>query len=268
MEKGVEANIIFDGAQVQNNQIYDSTSDGCGNVYTEQLFPVLDIEGTANLYVKEDSCLTSPDTEYNYVAQVLGDLTIKEGTGRLTLMSGNYKNDLQTEEDGEVCGYAVLGSKEGENRRLGSVTVEGGDFTAYGGIADVDKFTMTDGNVYLRYADQYNVYAENIAILGGNLSLTNDAEKAYVSSMLYCKDSLYIDGANITAQLENSSKAIPIVRTSYGKKTINMVIQNSVISYDETQFKLEDVTDVYDNIINLFTVDGPVSYTHLTLPTN
>ena len=35
-----------------------------------------------------------------------------------------------------------------------------------------------------------------------------------------------------------------------------MVIQNSVISYDETQFKLEDVTDVYDNIINLFTVDG------------
>ena len=92
--------------------------------------------------------------------------------------------------------------------------------------------------------------------MGGNLSLTNDAEKAYVSSMLYCKDSLYIDGANITAQLENSSKAIPIVRTSYGKKTINMVIQNSVISYDETQFKLEDVTDVYDNIINLFTVDG------------
>lgn len=256
VEKGVEANIIFDGAKVQNNQIYDSTSDGCGNVYTEQLFPVLDIEGTANLYVKEDSCLTSPDTEYNYVAQVLGDLTIKEGTGRLTLMSGNYKNDLQTEEDGEVCGYAVLGSKEGENRRLGSVTVEGGDFTAYGGIADVDKFTMTDGNVSLRYADQYNVYAENIAILGGNLSLTNDAEKAYVSSMLYCKDSLYIDGANITAQLENSSKAIPIVRTLNGKKTINMVIQNSVISYDETQFKLEDVTDVYDNIINLFTVDG------------
>ena len=256
VEKGVEANIIFDGAKVQNNQTYDSSSDSCGNVSTNQLFPVLDIEGTANLYVKEDSCLTSPDTEYNYVAQVLGDLTIKKGTGRLTLMSGNYKNDLQTEEDEEVWGYAVLGSKEGENRRLGSVTVEGGDFTAYGGIAAVDKFTMTDGNVYLRYANQFNVYAENIAILGGNLSLTNDAEKAYVSGMLYCKDSLYIDGANITAQLENSSEAIPIVSTSYGKKTINMVIQNSVISYDETQFKLEDVTDVYDNSINLFTVDG------------
>ena len=256
VEKGVKANIIFDGAKVQNNQTYASTSDSCGNVNTNQLFPVLDIEGTANLYVKEDSCLTSPDTEYNYVAQVLGDLTIKKGTGRLTLMSGNYKNDLQTEEDEEVCGYAVLGSKEGENRRLGSVTVEGGDFTAYGGIAAVDKFTMTDGNVYLRYANQFNVYAENIAILGGNLSLTNDAEKAYVSGMLYCKDSLYIDGANITAQLENSSEAIPIVSTSSEKKTINMVIQNSVISYDETQFKLEDVTDVYDNSINLFTVDG------------
>ena len=256
VEKGVKANIIFDGAKVQNNQTYASSSDSCGNVSTNQLFPVLDIEGTANLYVKEDSCLTSPDRDGSYVAQVLGDLTIKKGTGRLTLMSGCYKKDLQTEEDEEVYGYAVLGSKEGENRRLGSVTVEGGDFTAYGGIADVDKFTMTDGNVYLRYADYCNVYAENIAILGGNLSLTNDAEKAYFSSMLYCKDSLYIDGANITAQQENSSEAIPIVRTSYGKKTINMVIQNSVISYDETQFKLENVTDVYDNIINLFTVDG------------
>ena len=256
VEKGVKANIIFDGAKVQNNQTYASSSDSCGNVSTNQLFPVLDIEGTANLYVKEDSCLTSPDRDGSYVAQVLGDLTIKKGTGRLTLMSGCYKKDLQTEEDEEVYGYAVLGSKEGENRRLGSVTVEGGDFTAYGGIVAVDKFTMTDGNVYLCYADQCNVYAENIAILGGNLSLTNDAEKASVSSMLYCKDSLYIDGANITAQQENSSKAIPIVSTSYGKKTINMVIQNSVISYDETQFKLEDVTDVYDNSINLFTVDG------------
>ncbi len=62
VEKGVEANIIFDGAQIQNNQMYDSGVDSCGNIYTNQLFPVLDIEGTANLYVEEDSCLISPVT--------------------------------------------------------------------------------------------------------------------------------------------------------------------------------------------------------------
>ena len=38
VEKGVEANIIFDGAQIQNNQMYDSGVDSCGNIYTNQLF--------------------------------------------------------------------------------------------------------------------------------------------------------------------------------------------------------------------------------------
>lgn len=82
VEKGVEANIIFDGAQIQNNQMYDSGVDSCGNIYTNQLFPVLDIEGTANLYVEEDSCLTSPDKDYSYVIQVTGDKTLKEEIGR------------------------------------------------------------------------------------------------------------------------------------------------------------------------------------------
>ena len=32
VEKGVEANIIFDGAQIQNNQRYASGVDSCGNI--------------------------------------------------------------------------------------------------------------------------------------------------------------------------------------------------------------------------------------------
>lgn len=178
VEKGVEANIIFDGAQIQNNQMYDSGVDSCGNIYTNQLFPVLDIEGTANLYVEEDSCLTSPDKDYSYVIQVTGDMTLKEGNGRLTLMLGNCKEDSEEEE---YYGYSISGRKEGENRRRGTVTLEGGDLAAYGGIAGLEKFTMTGGKADLSYGDGRCVYAEDIAILGGELSLTDDAEKEWIS---------------------------------------------------------------------------------------
>jgi len=117
VEKGVEANIIFDGAQIQNNQMYDSGVDSCGNIYTNQLFPVLDIEGTANLYVEEDSCLTSPDKDYSYVIQVTGDMTLKEGNGRLTLMLGNCKEDSEEEEN---YGYSILGRKGGRKSSSGN----------------------------------------------------------------------------------------------------------------------------------------------------
>ena len=49
VEEGVEANIILDGAQIHNDQTYYGEASDCGYAFTEQLFPVLDIEGTANL---------------------------------------------------------------------------------------------------------------------------------------------------------------------------------------------------------------------------
>lgn len=255
VEKGVEANIIFDGAQIQNNQMYDSGVDSCGNIYTNQLFPVLDIEGTANLYVEEDSCLTSPDKDYSYVIQVTGDMTLKEGNGRLTLMLGNCKEDSEEEEN---YGYSILGRKEGENRRQGTVTLEGGDLVAYGAIEGVEKFTMTGGKADLSYGDDRFVYAKDIAILGGELSLTDDAEKEWVSYFLKGRNSVYIDGAKITAKQKSptqQSVKIGIVESEGS----NTVICNSVISYDEQYFtlnRLSDVSDVYGRKISLFTVDG------------
>lgn len=255
VEKGVEANIIFDGAQIQNNQMYDSGVDSCGNIYTNQLFPVLDIEGTANLYVEEDSCLTSPDKDYSYVIQVTGDMTLKEGNGRLTLMLGNCKEDSEEEEN---YGYSILGRKEGENRRQGTVTLEGGDLVAYGAIEGVEKFTMTGGKADLSYGDGRCVYAEDIAILGGELSLTDDAEKEWISYFLKGRNSVYIDGAKITAKQKSptqQSVKIGIVESEGS----NTVICNSVISYDEQYFtlnRMSDVSDVYGRKIGLFTVDG------------
>ena len=57
--EGVKANIIFDGATIKNDSLYGNDLSGCGIISYSPLFPVLDIEGTANLYVQEDSSLTS-----------------------------------------------------------------------------------------------------------------------------------------------------------------------------------------------------------------
>ncbi len=193
---------------------------------------------------EEDSCLISPDMDYSYVIQVTGDMTLKEGNGRLTLMLGNCKEDSEEEEN---YGYSILGRKEGENRRQGTVTLEGGDLVAYGAIEGVEKFTMTGGKVDLSYGDGRCVYAEDIAILGGELSLTDDAEKEWISYFLKGRNSVYIDGAKITAKQKSptqQSVKIGIVESEGS----NTVICNSVISYDEQYFtlnRMSDVSDVY-----------------------
>ena len=117
---------------------------------------------------------------------------------------------------------------------------------------------MTGGKADLSYGDGRFVYAKDIAILGGELSLTDDAEKEWVSYFLKGRNSVYIDGAKITAKQKSptqQSVKIGIVESEGS----NTVICNSVISYDEQYFtlnRLSDVSDVYGRKISLFTVDG------------
>ena len=145
--------------------------------------------------------------------------------------------------------------KEGENRRRGTVTLEGGDLAAYGGIEGLEKFTMTGGKAELSYGDSRCVYAEDFSILGGELALTDDAEKEWISYFLKSRNSIYIDGAKITAKQKSptqQSGKIDIVESEGS----DPVIRNSVISYDEQYFTLNRVSDVYGGGIGLFTVDG------------
>lgn len=51
---------------------------------------------------------------------------------------------------------------------------------------------MTGGKADLSYGDGRCVYAKDIAILGGELSLTDDAEKEWVSYFLKGRNSIYI----------------------------------------------------------------------------
>lgn len=252
VEKGVEANIIFDGAQIQNNQMYDSNIDGCGNIGADQLFPVLDIEGTANLYVEEDSRLIAPNESYSYVALVTGDLTIKEGTGRLAFLGGAREEDSTDESYG---GYAIQGVSRGKNSRRGTLTVEGGNLATYGGIYGLEKFTMTGGKMESFYGDSRCISASDIAILGGELILTDDAEKDWGNYLLRSTNRLCIDGAKITVNQAAPAYAGRII--SIAKSDCEDVrIRDSVISYDEQYFALDSVSDVYGRAISLFNVDG------------
>ena len=96
--EGVEANIIFDGATIKNDDRYGDDVDGCGSVLYSQLFPILDIEGKANLYVEKDSSLTSAAVDNNPVICVTGEMTQQEGTGSLKLAVGSGEGVYSQEQ--------------------------------------------------------------------------------------------------------------------------------------------------------------------------
>ena len=92
--EGVEAKIIFDGATIKNDDRYCNGNAGCGSIAYSQLFPILDIKGTANLYVQEDSSLTSVAAMENSVICVSGEMILKEGEGSLKLAAGKEKKSF------------------------------------------------------------------------------------------------------------------------------------------------------------------------------
>lgn len=62
VKKGVEANIILDGVSIKNEDSYADMGT-CGDVSQKSLFPILDIEGTANLYVQGENTNTLTSSE-------------------------------------------------------------------------------------------------------------------------------------------------------------------------------------------------------------
>ena len=155
--EGVEANIIFDGATIKNDSLYGNDLGGCGTISYSPLFPVLDIEGTANLYVQEDSSLTSAAATENPVICVTGQMTLKEGTGSLKLAVGREENTYSLEQ-------VISGYKKG---KWGNVTIEGGKLDFTGRIYNVDQFTMTGGAITSKVDGGQVILAKDINISGG-----------------------------------------------------------------------------------------------------
>ena len=183
--EGVEANIIFDGATIKNDDRYGDDVDGCGSVLYSQLFPILDIEGKANLYVEKDSSLTSAAVDNNPVICVTGEMTLQEGTGSLKLAVGSGEGVYSQEQ--VICGY--------KNGKWGNVTIKGGKLDFTGRIYNVDQFTMTGGAITSKVDGGQVILAKDINISGGLWEHTQ--EEATSLGVIVGYDSITVSGGRL-----------------------------------------------------------------------
>ena len=183
--EGVEANIIFDGATIKNDDRYGDDVDGCGSVSYSQLFPILDIEGKANLYVEKDSSLTSAAVDKNPVICVTGEMTLQEGMGSLKLAEGSGEGVYSEEQ--VIYGY--------KNGKWGNVTIEGGKLDFTGRIYNVDQFTMTGGAITSKVDGGQVILAKDINISGGLWEHTQ--EEATSLGMIVGYDSITVSGGRL-----------------------------------------------------------------------
>ena len=236
--EGVEANIIFDGATIKNDDRYGDDVDGCGSVLYSQLFPILDIEGKANLYVEKDSSLTSAAVDKNPVICVTGQMTLKEGTGSLKLATGSGEGVYSQNQ--VICGY-----KKG---KWGNVTIEGGKLDFTGRIYNVDQFTMTGGAITSKVDEDQVILAKDINISGGLWEHTQ--EEATSLGVIGVYDSITVSGGrlNLLRGEEDSGSC----RAFYADK---VRIIGGTIQCDESIY-IYDALDAYANKLDSFTLEN------------
>ena len=236
--EGVEANIIFDGATIKNDSLYGNDLDGCGTISYSPLFPVLDIEGTANLYVQEDSSLTSAAATENPVICVTGQMTLKEGTGSLKLAVGREENTYSLEQ-------VISGYKKG---KWGNVTIEGGKLDFTGRIYNVDQFTMTGGAITSKVDEDQVILAKDINISGGLWEHTQ--EEATSLEVIGVYDSITVSGGrlNLLRGEEDSGSC-----RAFDADKVRII--GGTIQRDESIY-IQDALDAYANKLDSFTLEN------------
>ena len=236
--EGVEANIIFDGATIKNDSLYGNDLGGCGTISYSPLFPVLDIEGTANLYVQEDSSLTSAAATENPVICVTGQMTLKEGTGSLKLAVGREENTYSLEQ-------VISGYKKG---KWGNVTIEGGKLDFTGRIYNVDQFTMTGGAITSKVDEDQVILAKDINISGGLWEHTQ--EEATSLEVIGVYDSITVSGGrlNLLRGEEDSGSC-----RAFDADKVRII--GGTIQRDESIY-IYDALDAYANKLDSFTLEN------------
>ena len=227
--EGVEANIILNGATIKNDSLYGNDLGGGETISYSPLFPVLDIEGTANLYVQEDSSLTSAAATENPVICVTGQMTLKEGTGSLKLATGSGEGVYSQNQ--VICGY-----KKG---KWGNVTIEGGKLDFTGRIYNVDQFTMTGGTITSKVDEAQVILAKDINISGGVWEHTQ--EEATSLGVIGGYDSITVSGGrlNLLRGEEDSGSC-----RAFGADKVRII--GGTIQRDESIY-IQDALDAYAN---------------------
>lgn len=119
--EGVEADIIFDGARIKNDDAYCSDINYCTGPTYSKLFPLLEINGTANIYTREDSRLEA-EHERDYTATVS-----VSGLMRMRQLE-------ESEKQGTLEIVSFLSAIGTNTSRTGKFYMEGGSLSLDGGI--------------------------------------------------------------------------------------------------------------------------------------
>ena len=254
--EGVEANIIFDDAHIQNDDIYCREVSSSAIEWYKELFPVMNIAGTANIYTKgnsdiaaagqeffdKDELTASYDEETNIVVDVTGKMIIKDSEENGTLKISGYASiDTSTEQHGNGV------YMEGGNLELDGV-VSGND--------NIDEFVMSGGN--LKINENNCISAEKIVVSGGTINAyLND-----YSANILDADSVEVTGGSINCYGDDIEDLSSFIR---GEKN-NIVVggsyyfQNISDGYDGSAGGSFRYYDRYGNAQALYTLEGlPVS---------
>lgn len=146
VEKGVNANIVLDNVEVENNGLYQmDMAGGVGSDSRETLFPFMDIEGNVTLYVKGNNTITMPQTMPNGTAKNVG--TVFQLYGQLTIRQAEGESVASLTANNAKCliNAGCYGKYEYSN---GTFLMESGKVAAAGAsIYGVDRFFMTGGTI-------------------------------------------------------------------------------------------------------------------------
>ena len=233
--EGVEANLIFDGAVIQNDDKYCKQIDTSSRQYNDPFFPILDIAGKANVYVKDDTSFTGIGQESlsSKVIEVAGELVLKESAATLTLKG--------------ACD-AISGQRAGV-RQHGSVTVEGGNLEIEGDFSYINRFTMTGGTITKLDEDYSFLTANDIVMTGGTCNIPFIGANYNELKVFDAASSITVSGGKIKVN-ENRNAAATVLAADHVR------VSGGVFELEGNKLKLGTAYDTYGNNVNLFEVTG------------
>ena len=235
--EGVEANLIFDGAVIQNDDKYCMEIDTSSHRYNDPFFPILDIAGKANVYVKENTSFTGIGQQESgsKVIEVTGELVLKESESDATLtLNGAYD--------------AISGQRAGV-RQYGSVTVEGGNLVIEGNLSYIDRFTMTGGTITKQDQNYSFLKANDIVMTGGTCNIPFRGANYREMKVFDATSSITVSGGKIKVN-ENSNTAATVLAADHVR------VSGGVFELEGNKLKLGTAYDTYGNNVNLLEITG------------
>lgn len=245
VKEGVTANLTFDNAHIMNDDRYLSDIAASSMLDYASIFPVMEIDGTANIYVKTDSDITSAVTVSGTLMEVSGAVTMKEyGNDAKLKLSSRTDSDDEYITDWEQSNDVVYGKGRGE------FCMAGGNLEIDGYVDYLKRFEMQDGVLTVNFDGYYPVSAEKIIISGGTLNCNSDDD--FSQGLLSADEYFSLSGGTIQCNFTHDSEYHYIFRNSdiLSRVTGGRVVTDSVVS------SICDSKDAYGNEVFLGTLTG------------